>query len=81
MGSGISGGWAAKELAEKGLKVLVLERGKDIKHGADYRGEHAPSWKVPFHGMPDREQDERDYFVQSSSYAFSEATRCTRRSG
>jgi choline dehydrogenase-like flavoprotein len=75
VGSGISGGWAAKELTEKGLKVLVLERGKDIKHGVDYRGEHAPSWKMPFHGMPDREQDARDYSVQSASYAFSEATR------
>ena len=33
VGSGISGGWAAKELAEKGLKTLVLERGRDVKHG------------------------------------------------
>jgi len=35
IGSGISGGWAAKELCEKGLKVLMLERGKDIKHVKD----------------------------------------------
>jgi choline dehydrogenase-like flavoprotein len=34
IGSGISGGWAAKELCEKGLKTLVLERGRDVKHGA-----------------------------------------------
>ena len=33
IGSGISGGWAAKELSEKGLKTLVLERGRDVKHG------------------------------------------------
>ena len=33
VGSGITGGWAAKELTEKGLKVLVLERGRDLKHG------------------------------------------------
>ena len=33
VGSGISGGWAAKELTEKGLKVLLLERGRDVKHG------------------------------------------------
>ena len=32
VGSGISGGWAAKELREKGLKTLVLERGRDVKH-------------------------------------------------
>lgn len=35
MGSGISGGWAAKELTEKGLKVLLLERGKNIEHIKD----------------------------------------------
>ena len=38
VGSGISGGWAAKELAEKGLKVLMLERGKPLTHGLDYVG-------------------------------------------
>jgi len=74
VGSGISGGWAAKELTERGLKVLVLERGKDIRHGADYLGEHAASWKLPFYGMPDRERNARDYPIQSQSYAFSEAT-------
>ncbi|MFM1836746.1 MAG: hypothetical protein RJA04_1434, partial [Bacteroidota bacterium] len=36
IGSGISGGWAAKELTEKGLKTLVLERGRDVKHVIDY---------------------------------------------
>lgn len=37
VGSGISGGWAAKELTEKGLKVLLLERGKKIEHIKDYK--------------------------------------------
>jgi choline dehydrogenase-like flavoprotein len=73
VGSGISGGWAAKELTERGLKVLILERGKELRHGMDYRGEHAGSWKLPFHGMPDRERNARDYPIQSKSYAFSEA--------
>ena len=73
VGSGISGGWAAKELTERGLKVLVLERGKDIKHGLDYKGEHAAASKLPFYGMPDRERNARDYPIQSSSYAFSDA--------
>jgi len=41
VGSGMSGGWAAKELTEKGLKVLVLDRGSMIRHGVDYLGEHA----------------------------------------
>ena len=36
VGSGISGGWAAKELSEKGLNVLMLERGKNIEHVKDY---------------------------------------------
>ena len=43
VGSGMSGGWAAKELTEKGLKVLVLERGKELEHGSGYFGEHAPA--------------------------------------
>ena len=46
VGSGITGGWAAKELTEKGLKVLVLERGRDVRHSVDYLGEHAPDWKL-----------------------------------
>ena len=36
IGSGMAGGWAAKELCEKGLKTLVLERGKDVRHLVDY---------------------------------------------
>ncbi|MEY3187687.1 MAG: hypothetical protein RIT41_222, partial [Bacteroidota bacterium] len=36
VGSGISGGWAAKELTQKGLKVLLLERGRNIEHIKDY---------------------------------------------
>ena len=74
VGSGISGGWAAKELTEKGLKVLVLERGSNVRHQRDYLGEHAPSWKLPFYGLPDRERDQRDYAIQQKSYAFGEPT-------
>ena len=46
VGSGISGGWAAKELAEKGLKTLVLERGRDVKH-PDYPTATKESWEFP----------------------------------
>ncbi|MEN9403754.1 MAG: hypothetical protein RL091_2457, partial [Verrucomicrobiota bacterium] len=47
VGSGISGGWAAKELTEKGLKVMLLERGRNIEHIKDYvNALHAP-WQVP----------------------------------
>ncbi len=46
VGSGISGGWAAKELSEKGLKTLVLERGRMVKHG-DYPTATLNSWDLP----------------------------------
>jgi choline dehydrogenase-like flavoprotein len=74
VGSGVSGGWAAKELTEQGLKVLVLERGQNIRHRLDYRGEHAANWQQPFYGMPDRERENRDYPIQQKSYAFGEPT-------
>jgi choline dehydrogenase-like flavoprotein len=45
VGSGISGGWAAKELTEKGLKTLVLERGRDVEHRKDYITEHRAPWE------------------------------------
>ena len=50
VGSGIAGGWAAKELTEKGLKVLMLERGFDIKHKTDYEATNKPVWEYPHRG-------------------------------
>ncbi|PGH40747.1 MAG: GMC family oxidoreductase, partial [Candidatus Nephrothrix sp. EaCA] len=50
VGSGISGGWAAKELCEKGLKVLLLERGRDLKHIQDYLESNKPAWEYPHRG-------------------------------
>ncbi|GAC1419911.1 MAG: GMC family oxidoreductase [Flavisolibacter sp.] len=50
IGSGISGGWAAKELSEKGLKVLMLERGRDIKHVKDYVNANKGIWEFPHRG-------------------------------
>jgi len=47
VGSGISGGWAAKELTEKGLKILVLERGRDVKHVTDYPTMTKDPWQLP----------------------------------
>jgi choline dehydrogenase-like flavoprotein len=75
IGSGITGGWAAKELTEKGLRVLMLERGREIVHGRDYTTEHTPPWKLPFGGQPDRESNARDYPVQSRVWAFDETSR------
>jgi len=45
IGSGISGGWAAKEFTEKGLKTLVLERGRDVKHNIDYPTTNMMPWE------------------------------------
>ncbi|MGC4234973.1 MAG: GMC family oxidoreductase [Niabella sp.] len=47
IGSGISGGWAAKELCEKGLKTLLLERGRDVQHITDYRTALLKPWDFP----------------------------------
>ena len=50
VGSGISGGWAAKELTERGLRVLLLERGKNIEHIKDYGSATKPPWAFPHRG-------------------------------
>jgi len=50
IGSGISGGWAAKELTEKGLKTLLLERGKNIEHVKDYKDATKDPWEFPHRG-------------------------------
>src|SRR5450432_2333023 len=52
-GSGITGGWAAKELTERGLKVLMVERGPDLEHRVDYKTEFTPPWELPFRGFTD----------------------------
>jgi len=56
VGSGISGGWAAKELSEKGLKVLVLERGRNVEHGKGYDTANLERWQLPNHGEMTAEQ-------------------------
>jgi choline dehydrogenase-like flavoprotein len=50
VGSGISGGWAAKELTEKGLRVLLLERGKNVEHITDYKNATKGPWEYPHRG-------------------------------
>ncbi|HEY8994023.1 MAG TPA: GMC family oxidoreductase [Lacunisphaera sp.] len=50
VGSGISGGWAAKELTEKGLKVLLLERGRNLEHIKDYTNTLKAPWEIPHRG-------------------------------
>ncbi len=50
VGSGISGGWAAKELTEKGLKVIMLERGRNVEHVKDYVNTNKNPWEFPHRG-------------------------------
>ncbi|MCF2900126.1 GMC family oxidoreductase [Pseudoalteromonas sp. OFAV1] len=52
IGSGITGGWAAKELTEKGLNVLLLERGRQVVHGSDYTTAFKEDWQLPFRDRP-----------------------------
>jgi choline dehydrogenase-like flavoprotein len=60
IGSGASGGWAAKELCEKGLKTLVLERGRDAKHVADYPTASKAPWELEYRGSVPVEK-KKDY--------------------
>ena len=68
VGSGISGGWAAKELCEKGLKVLMLERGKPVEH-PNYPTATKNPWEIDFRGRL-TEEDKRKSFVQARHYSF-----------
>lgn len=52
-GSGITGGWAAKELTERGLKVLMVERGPNLEHRVDYKTEFTAPWELPYRGFTD----------------------------
>jgi choline dehydrogenase-like flavoprotein len=63
VGTGISGGWAAKELCEKGLKTLVLERGRMVKHIEDYPTMHDDVWDYPNKGELSQE-DRAKYHIQ-----------------
>jgi choline dehydrogenase-like flavoprotein len=71
IGSGISGGWAAKELCEKGMKVLMLERGRDIKHIQDYQDSNKPVWEYAHRGSR-TQQMIQDYPVLKRDYPLNE---------
>ena len=75
VGSGITGGWAAKELTEKGLKTLMLERGRNVDHGKDYTTEHKPESDFHFRGKGDRKRYQADHPVQSITKQFNEGTK------
>lgn len=71
VGSGISGGWAAKELTEKGLKVLLLERGENIEHIKDYDKANKEVWDLPHRGGR-TQQMIKDYPVLKRDYPLNE---------
>ncbi|HVG13242.1 MAG TPA: GMC family oxidoreductase, partial [Flavisolibacter sp.] len=71
VGSGISGGWAAKELTEKGLKVLLLERGRDVKHRTDYVSANKETWDFPHRGLRTQEMI-NNYPVLKRDYPLNE---------
>jgi len=73
VGSGVSGGWAAKELTEKGLKVLMLERGRNIEHVKDYVNADKEAWDFPHRNRPTR-QMKADWPVISRDYPLNEIT-------
>jgi choline dehydrogenase-like flavoprotein len=67
IGSGITGGWAAKELTEKGLKVIILEAGRPIVPERDYV-EHVPVWELKYRGWDERAERQRIQPVQRECY-------------
>ncbi|MFT4976445.1 MAG: choline dehydrogenase-like flavoprotein, partial [Myxococcota bacterium] len=77
VGSGITGGWAAKELTERGLRVLVIERGRLVRH-KDYPTEGKPPWQSRHRGyksLDRRRLYQEDYPIQSQHWFFHEDTR------
>ncbi|MFM8759626.1 MAG: NAD(P)-binding protein, partial [Methylophilaceae bacterium] len=70
IGSGISGGWAAKELCEKGLRTLVLERGRNVEHNKDYPTAQLNIWEFAHRGqMPRAFVDENPLITKAAGFA------------
>jgi choline dehydrogenase-like flavoprotein len=68
IGSGVSGGWAAKELTEKGLRVLMLDRGVMVEHGQDYDYDGKPAYEIPARDMMPKALVDSDYFIARFGY-------------
>lgn len=75
VGTGISGGWAAKELTEKGLKTLVLDRGRMVRHVEDYPTATTDMWDFPYAGRATAEEMKRHETAARSGYAVTQATK------
>ncbi len=74
VGSGISGGWAAKELTERGLKTLLLERGRNVEHVKDYTDTEKNPWELTHRGGRTIE-DKENSPIQSKCYAYDEVSK------
>jgi choline dehydrogenase-like flavoprotein len=83
VGSGITGGWAAKELCDKGLKTLVLERGRNVEHIKDYPTANLTPWQLPHRGRLTRKvieenpvmsviaaEDVQHFFVRDAEHPY-----------
>ena len=75
VGSGISGGWVAKELCERGLKVLMLERGPEIRHGEDYSQDLAASLRRSEDQIALEEREKHYPYYAGVSYALFESNK------
>ncbi len=76
IGSGISGGWAAKELTEKGLKVLMLDRGRNIEHIKDYKTAMMAPWEFPHRNVKMPLKEMKSYPVHArTGFTISEASK------
>ena len=75
VGSGITGGWAAKEFCEKGLQTLMIERGRIVEHRKDYPTEGKGPWEFENRTKVDNLLTEQQCAVQKKCYAFSDATK------
>lgn len=75
VGSGITGGWAAKELTEKGLKTLMIERGRVVEHRKDYVTEAKPPWEYENRTKVAFDLIEDQYKIQRQCYAFHDGTK------
>jgi choline dehydrogenase-like flavoprotein len=74
VGTGISGGWAAKELTEKGLKTLVLERGRMVRHG-EYPTTTKDLWELPYGGRATSEDLRKQGVAARTGYVLTQAAK------